>query len=167
MNLFDEIDCEILNLLQVNCRMTLTDISKHVNLSIDAVKNRINKMQENRVFWPKIQIRPRNFGFKNIVEVKISLKYKSEDNIREFIEFLRQHPRVVEIFSISGKWDFSIVIIAKDAIDLGKISSEIRIKFGEIIRSWTESLTTSSYKFEYYDMRKLMGHRPTRVKFNF
>ena len=167
MHLFDEIDCEILNLLQINCRMSLTDISKHVNLSIDAVKNRINKMLGKRVFWPKIQIRPRNFGFKNIVEVKISLKYKSEDTIREFIEFLRQHPRIIEIFSISGKWDFSIVIIAKDAIDLGKISSEIRFKFDVIIRSWTESLTTSSYKFEYYDMRKLMGFNPTRVKFNF
>ena len=124
-------------------------------------------MLDNRVFWPKIQIRPRNFGFKNIVEVKISLKYKSEDSIKEFIEFLRQHPKIVEIFSISGKWDFSIVIIAKDAIDLGKISSEIRFKFGEIIRSWTESLTTSSFKFEYYDMRKLMGFNPTLVKFSF
>ncbi len=167
MHSFNEIDCEILNLLQVNCRMSLTDISKHVKLSIDAVKKRINKMLENRVFWPKIQIRPRNFGFKNIVEVKISLKYKSEDNIKDFIEFLRQHPRIVEIFSISGKWDFSIVIIAKDAMELGKISSEIRFKYGEMIRSWTESLTTSSYKFEYYDMRKLMGYSPTRVKFNF
>lgn len=167
MNQLDEIDCEILNILQINCRVSLTEIAKHIGLSIDSIKKRIEKMLENKIFWPKIQIRPRNFGFKNIVEVKIKLKYSSKEDIGEFIQYLREHPRISEIFSISGKWDFSIVIIAKDAIDLGQISSEIRFKFGNIIVSWTESLTTNSYKFEYYDMCKLMGHKSTRVKFNF
>lgn len=167
MKELDEIDCEILNLLQINCRMSLTKISKHVKLSIDAVKNRINKMLESKVFWPKIQIRPRNFGFNNIVEVKLSLRYRSTEQVKDFIIFLRKHPRVAEIFSLSGNWDFSIVLIAKDALDLGEITREIRTKFGDIIRTWTESLTTNSYKFEWYDMRKLLGYKPTTVEFYF
>jgi len=36
-------------------------------------------------------------------------------------------------FSVSGEWDFSIVIIAKDPIDMGKITSEIKFKFGKMI----------------------------------
>jgi len=167
MKIIDTIDCEILNLLQIDCRMSLTKIAEHVDLSIDSVKKRVQKMQENKIFWPRIQIRPRNFGFNNIVEVKISLEYKSAKRVKEFILYLRKHPRIAEIFSISGKWDFSIVIIAKDAIDLGKISSEIRYKFGNMIRSWTESLTTNSYKFELYDMRKLMDYETTKVDFYF
>ncbi|MFX1238882.1 MAG: Lrp/AsnC family transcriptional regulator [Promethearchaeota archaeon] len=163
----DEIDCEILNMLQVNCRATFREISDHINLSADAVKNRINKMLENKVFHPKIQIRPRHLGYHNVVEVKVKLKFISESKLDEFITFLIKHPNIAEIFSISGKWDFSIVIIAKDANELGKITHEIRIKFGDMIRSWIESLTTDSYKFEYYDMRKLMGFKPTRVKFDF
>ena len=105
-------------------------------------------MLKNRVFWPKIQIRPRNFGFNNIVEVKKSLQYTTSERVKEFILYLRKNPRIGEIFSISGNWDFSIVIITKDAIDLGKITSQIRFKFGDIISTWTESLTTNSYKFE-------------------
>ena len=163
----DNIDCEILNLLQKNCRTSLTKIAEHVNLSIDSVKKRIKRMQDDKVFWPKIQIRPRNFGFNNIVEVKIELEYESKENVDNFIEYLRQHPRVAEIFSVSGQWDFSIVLIARDAIDLGDITREIRFKFGSLIQAWTESLTTNSYKFEYYDMRKLLGHEPTKVNFNF
>ena len=97
----------------------------------------------------------------------MNIAYDSKEKVEEFLEYLRQHPRVAEIFSISGNWDFSIVIIAKDALDLGNITSEIRHKFGKLIRTWTESLTTSSYKFEYYDMRKLFDHEPTKVKFNF
>ncbi len=164
MDVLDKTDCEILNLLQINCRASLTEISKHVNLSLDSVKNRINKMLENKVFHLKIQIRPRHLGFNNIVEVKIKLRFISEDKLNEFLSYLVKHPNVSEIFAISGKWDFSLVIIAKNAPELGAITHEIRIKFGAMIRSWTESLTTESYKFEYYDMRKLMGFEPTNVE---
>lgn len=167
MKELDEIDCEILNILQINCRATYKEISEIVGKSIDTVKKRIDKMKENNIFWPKIQIRPRNLGFKNIVNVRIKLKFENKTKVGEFINYLREHHRIIEIFSISGKWDFLIVIIAKDALDLGNISKEIRYRFGEIIQSWVESLTTNSYKFEYYDMRKLMEFAPTKVKFNF
>ena len=152
----DKKDCVILNLLQENCRMSLTDISKKVGLSIDSVKKRIKRMIKDNIFFPKIQLRPRNFGFKNIVDIKIKLHNYSEKDIKEFIEYLKGNPRVAEIFSISGDWNFSIVIIAKDAIDLGKITNEIRNKFSRIIDSWSESLTTWVCRFEDYDMLKLM-----------
>jgi len=84
--------------------------------------------------------------------------------VEGFTSYLRAHPRVAEIFSVSGEWDFSIVIIAKDPIDMGKITSEIRFKFGKMISSWTETLTTNSFKFEYYDMPKLMGFSSTKTK---
>jgi len=156
MKELDEKDCVILNLLQENCRMSLTDISKKVGLSIDSVKKRIKRMIRDDIFFPKIQLRPRNFGFKNIVDIKIKLHNYTEKDIKEFIQYLKENPRVAEIFSISGDWNFSIVVIAKDAIDLGRITGEIRNKFSKIIDSWYESLTTNVYRFENYDLLKLM-----------
>jgi Lrp/AsnC family transcriptional regulator len=155
----DEKDCLILNLLQEDCRMSLTKISKKVGLSIDSVKKRIEKMIKNNIFLPKIQLRPRNFGFNNIIDVKIKLHNYDKQDITKFVDYLQNNQRVSEIFSVSGDWDFSIVIIAKDAIDLGKVTAEIREKFDKIIRDWSESLTTRAYKFEIYDMSKLMGHK--------
>jgi len=152
----DEKDCIILNLLQENCRMSLTDISKKVGLSIDSVKKRIKRMVKDDIFFPKIQLRPRNFGFKNIVDFRIKLHNYNSKDINEFIKYLRNNPHIAEIFTLSGDWDFSIVVIAKDAIHLGKIAGEIRNKFSRIIDSWSESLTTCVYKFENYDMVKLM-----------
>ncbi|NQU99341.1 MAG: Lrp/AsnC ligand binding domain-containing protein [Parcubacteria group bacterium] len=113
-------------------------------------------MIKDDIFFPKIQLRPRNFGFKNIVDIKIKLHNYSEKDIKEFVEYLKGNPRVAEIFSISGDWNFSIVIIAKDAEDLGETSNLIRNKFNKIINGWSESLTTSVYKFENYDMLKLI-----------
>lgn len=152
----DNKDCMILNILQENCRESLTNIAKKVGLSVDSTNKRIKKMQKNSIFHPRIQLRPRNFGFKNIVDIKIQLRYESKEKVDKFINYLISNPRVIEIFGNSGNSDLSVVIIAHDAIDLGKITNDIKYKFGNIINSWVETLTTHSYKFEEYDMSKVM-----------
>jgi len=155
MKNLDKKDCIILNILQENCRTSLTDIAKQVSLSIDSVKKRIKKM-EGIMFHPRIQIRPRSLGFSNIVDIKIKLNIHSKEDVNKFIEFLQKHPRVAEIFSVSGEWDLSIVIVSKDAADFEDVVSEIKSRFGKVINEWSESTTLRAYKFEKYDMIKLM-----------
>ena len=158
----DEKDCIILNLLQKNCRMTLTELSKRVGLSIDAIKKRIKRMIKDNIFDPKIQIRPRNFGFSNIVETKIKLHNNAKKEYENFIKYLTENPFIAEIIITAGYWDMTIVIISKDALDLGRITTDIRNKFGKIINDWSESLTTLTYKFERYDMLKVMNYDKKR-----
>ena len=145
----------ILNILQKDCRLPLTAIAEQVDLSIDAVKKRIDKMIQNNIFFPKIQLRPRNFGFKHIVDVKIKLNNTTEQSHKEFILYLTNHSRVAELFTIAGEWDISLVFISKDNMDLSNVKNEIRNKFGNIISDWSESITLQSHKFEEYDMLKL------------
>lgn len=152
----DDKNCMILNLLQKDCRMPLTAIAEKIDLSVDAVKKRINKMVQQNIFFPRIQLRPRNFGFKHIVDVKIKLHNATEQSQKEFILYLTNHPRVAELFTIAGEWDISLVFISKDNMDLSSVKNEIRNKFGHIINDWSESITLQSHKFEEYDMLKLM-----------
>ena len=72
------------------------------------------------------------------------------------IDWLTKNPFVVELISLSGEWDLTIVLIAKDALDLGVKTDQIRNKFGNIISQWSQSITTKVYKFEEYDMNKLI-----------
>ena len=155
----DKKNCEILNLLQQNCRMSLTKIATTVDLSVDAVKKRIKWMISHDIFYPRIQLRPRNFGFKHIVDVKIKLHNTTDEDVAQFIGYLLQHPRVAEAFTISGEWDVSIVFISKDNTDLSKVKQEIRNKFGKIINEWSESITLQAHKFEEYDMLKLLEEK--------
>ena len=164
--LIDKKDCLILNLLQENCRMSLTEISKKLGLSIDSVKKRISKMISKRIFYPKIQLRPRHFGFPNMVDIKIKLRNYSDRDIKNFIEYLKQSPFVTEIFSVSGDWDYSIVLMAKNAEEFGVLTDTIRKKFRSIINEWSESLTKFVYKFENYDMPKLMGYEIEKIIVN-
>lgn len=156
MRELDLIDCKILDILQNNCRESLTDIARKVDLSIDSVKKRITKLMEKKVYHPKIQLRPPHFGFPNVVEVKIKLNTHDKDVFQKFIAYLQENPRVVEIFKISGRWDISIVIISKNAQDFRDVSMKIKEQFGTIISDWVESMTLDSYKFEKYDLVKLL-----------
>ncbi len=155
----DKKDCIILNILQNNCRTSLTKIAQEVNLSIDSVKKRMKKMEKNSIFYPRIQIRPRGLGFNNIIDIKIKLNNHSKQKVDKFIKYLLEHPRVAELFSVSGEWDLSVIIISKKLEDLEKITSDIKSKFGKIISLWSESTTLKAYKFEKYDILELMGHK--------
>ncbi|MDP7260350.1 MAG: Lrp/AsnC family transcriptional regulator [archaeon] len=155
----DEKDCIILNMLQENCRVSLTDMAKRVGLSVDSVKKRVKKMENSKIFYPRVQIRPRHLGFENIVDVKIKLHNYTSDELSAFVKFLKDNQQVPEVFLVSGEWDLSLVIMAKNSEDLGELTASIRKRFGNIIREWSESLTTIAHKFETYDMLELMGHR--------
>jgi len=144
----DKKDKIILFELHKNPRISLTLLAKKAGLSIDSTKKRMDKMLRSSIFRPISLIRHRNCGFKNVVNVMIKLQNINTEKYNRFIEFLRKHDRVTEIFSVSGEWDLSIVFIAKDAIDQDDVAKQIRHRFGDIIQSWSESLTTKCYKFE-------------------
>lgn len=154
----DKKDCLILNILQENCRASLTEISKKIGLSIDSTKKRLDKMIKNGIFHPKIQIRPRKIGFPYIVDVKVRLHNYKDNDVTSFIEYIKNYERVAEFFSISGNWDFTVVFITKDHEDFALIKSDIKKRFSDIIDDWSESPTSFVYKFERYDLLKLIGH---------
>ena len=155
----DQKDCQILNILQQDCRASLTYIAKQLGLSVDSTKKRLQKLKDNNIFHSKIQIRPRSLGFPNIVDIRIKLNTQSKEEMYNFIEYLKHHPRVSEVFNISGEYNMAMVLVAKDAEDLDNTTLEIKDKFGNIISSWNESTTLQVFKFETYDMHKLMGYK--------
>src|SRR3989344_2488557 len=116
----DDKDRQILMILQENGRESLTSIAKKVKLSIDSVNNRMKSMQEKEVFYPRIQINPRVIGFPLIADIKIKLKNITEKDREGFIAYLNSHPRVIELLTVMGDFDFTWVLIAKDTNELDK-----------------------------------------------
>jgi len=155
----DKINCKILNILQKNCRASYTNIAKEVGLSVDSVKKRMDKLLKNEIFYPKVQIRPKNFGYNVVVDVRIKLKDFTKSDLESFISYLKNNPYVVELFTVSGLWNISLVLIAKNTFNLGEITNNIRNKYGNIIQEWSESITTKAYVFETYDMEALVGEK--------
>lgn len=146
----DDKDKKILMVLQENGREQLKTISKKVNLSIDSVHKRIKEMIKKGVFVPTILINPRVIGYPLIADIKIKLKNIEEKERNKFIEYLKNHKRVIELLSVMGDYDFTCVLIAKDSNELEQLSTEIRQKFKELILEWKGILVLKTYKFEEY-----------------
>lgn len=148
----DDKDKKILMILQENGREQLKSIASKVNLSIDSVHKRIKEMKKKGIFHAGIFINPRAIGFPLIMDIKIKLKNIKEDQKKKFIDYLIDHPRIIELLSIMGDFDLTCVIIAKDTNELEEISMQIRQKYSEIIDDWKSVLILKTHKFEYYDL---------------
>ena len=107
-------------------------------------------MQEKGIFHPTILINPRAIGFPLIADVKIKLKNVSQKALDDFISHMKKHPRCIELLSIMGDYDFTLVLIAKDGDELEKLSTEIRQKYKDLIDEWKSNLVLKAHKFEEY-----------------
>ena len=147
----DEKDRKIFNLLNRNSRITLKDIAKEVGMSIDGVKGRIEKMLECGAIMRLCAIPdPYYFGLPVDAQVYVKLKDITDEKLQQFLAYLRNHDRIIIVFSVIGNYDIFFVILAKSAMELASLKNEIRKKFSSIIADWNETITAELSKYEVY-----------------
>ncbi|MBI4146937.1 AsnC family transcriptional regulator [Candidatus Woesearchaeota archaeon] len=146
----DEKDKVILRALQRDGRVSLTNLAKKLNVAIDTVKARIERMQEKNVMHVGAFINPKAVGYPLVADVKIKLHNNSQEDTVAFIAHLKSHPRVIDLLSLMGDYDLTCVIIAKNTSELEQISQDIRQKFKTIIADWRGFLVLRMHKFEEY-----------------
>lgn len=147
----DEKDRRILNILSENARTKLTVIARHVQLSIDSTKKRVQKLEKDGIIAKyTIQPNPDKYGLTLGIHIYIKLMNVTKERYEEFINTMRRNPRIIDLMAMLGDYDIYIVLLAKDTIELDKMKIEIKQKFSDIIADWKEVLVTQIYKLEEY-----------------
>lgn len=147
----DAIDRTILNILAENARTKLTVIAKHVQLSVDSTKKRIEKLEKDGVIAKyTIQLNPDKYGLNLGVHIYLKLMNVTKERYDAFINIMRKNPRVIDLMSMLGDYDIYLVILAENTAELDKMKIEIKQKFSDIIDDWKEVLVTNIYKLEEY-----------------
>lgn len=147
----DELDRRILNILSENARTKLTQIAKHVQLSVDSTKKRIQKLEKDGVIAKyTIQPNPSRIGLPLGVHIYVKLKNVTKEKYDEFINDMKKNPRVIDLMSMLGDYDIYIVVLAKNTTELDTMKLEIKQKFTDLIDDWKEVLVTKLYKLEEY-----------------
>ena len=148
---FDDKDLKILKILHKNARTSLRDISKKVELSKDAVKYRINKMIERKIIVGfSAVINPPMLGYPFINKVLISLSNISSKKDKEFIDYLTKQKQIINVNSVSGNWDYMLMIVAKDPNDFENVLINIRRRFSGMIKELMTFTILNEYKYEEY-----------------
>ena len=118
MKPLDEIDRKLLNILQLNSRITIRELSDKLHLSTTPIHERIKKLERSGYIKQYLTlVDPKLLGKKLIVYISVSLNNHTKEAIDEFEKEMEKLDEVMECYYISGNSDFLINVHCNDMDD--------------------------------------------------
>lgn len=146
----DPLDEKIIAALKDQARISNSDIARNLQLTEKTVRNRIKKLQENKVilaFTPLLDYKKLGLHYFKIL---FSLSRKSRKSIKRIISFASVHESVVYYVGGIGCKDVEIEVQVKSIDDLYFIIDEFRNRFKDDIVFYSFMEYTSELKLTYY-----------------
>ncbi|WP_421730632.1 Lrp/AsnC family transcriptional regulator [Brevundimonas sp.] len=120
----DATDRKMLRALQLDGRMTNSDLSKAVNLSESACLRRLRTLEAAGVISRYAAIiNERAVGFPISVFVTVTLSSQAEVSLTAFEAAVSSVPEVVECYLMTGGSDYLLRLVVRDVDDLERIHS--------------------------------------------
>lgn len=111
----DKIDLRILQLLQENSKITNLELSKKVGLSPAPTLERVKKLENNKVILSyHARVSPTALGLHVRTFVLVSLAWKKERAVENFLAKINRIPEITECYIITGEADFLMKVECKD-----------------------------------------------------
>ncbi len=127
----DNIDIKILKLLQSNARITASEISGQINLSIPAVSDRLKKLEAAGVIEKYVTIlNPLRFHKELTAIMFITLERPKFTE--KFIEYVQQEDEILECHYLAGDFDYALKIMTENTTTLEQLLNRIKSVQGVI-----------------------------------
>lgn len=111
----DDIDLQILQILQQDCRVTIKEIAARLNLSTTPIFERMKKLDKQGFILRNVAVLdPNRLNLKLIAFISISVSDHSKKAIDSFVNHVTQFPEVLECHHITGDSDFILKVILQD-----------------------------------------------------
>ncbi|MDP3765248.1 MAG: Lrp/AsnC family transcriptional regulator [Nanoarchaeota archaeon] len=148
----DEIDKKILAQLAKNARIPLVELAQIVDLTPNAVKERIKNLEKNNIILGyRVFINYQLLGFLHY-RVFLHLENLTEEIERKIIQFLKYHKTCVSITKTIGYCELEFRPIVKDIDEFYKLMEELRNRFSDYLKEY-ESII-------YYKMHDVWNYFP-------
>jgi Lrp/AsnC family leucine-responsive transcriptional regulator len=128
MRELDRTDKRILDILQRNGRISVTDLAEQVGLSATPCAERIRRMERDGVitgYYARVD--PAALGLSLLVFVEIKLSAKSGDVFDKVKKQLQYVPEVLECHLVSGDFDYLVKARIREM-------SEYRSLLGDLLK---------------------------------
>jgi Transcriptional regulators len=137
----DSLDIKILKLLKNNARVTASEISSKINLSVPAVSDRLRKLDASGVIEKyTVIINAKKLNRNLTVIMFISLESPKYTN--NFLDAIQKDDEIIECHYLAGDYDYSLKIITQNTETLEKILNKIKGMNGIIKTKTTVTLST-------------------------
>lgn len=135
----DRIDLKILDILQREGRISVTELAERVSLSATPCSDRVKRMErEGVIAGYHARVNPAALGKNLLVFLEIKLSAKSGDVFDKVKKELLYVPEVMECHLVSGDFDYLVKARLTEM-------NEYRRLFGEILKRLPASAESRSY----------------------
>ena len=135
----DRIDRKILDVLQRQGRMSMTELAEHIGLSASPCAERVKRMERDGVITGyHAHVSPEALGRTLLVFVEIKLSAKSGDVFDKVRKELLHMPEVLECHLVSGSFDYLVKARLSGM-------SEYRHLLGDILKKLPVAAESHSY----------------------
>jgi len=146
----DSKDKKIIKQLQLNARLSISEIARKTGIPRDVVKYRIKRLEQEKVIrFYHAFLNPSKLGVPMYTYVLFSLTNFDPETEKKFISFLTSHKKIIYVAKLSGNWDMGIGVCSKDFKDFDNVLFEIRTKFSSIIKEFHVGSVIDEYKYDY------------------
>jgi DNA-binding Lrp family transcriptional regulator len=121
----DEIDIRILEMLQENCNLKLTNIAKELSIAESTIRYRIDRMEKKGIITNYIALlNPRKVGLNitAIMLIKITPQY-----INSISDELAKFKELRHLFRSTGVYDMISVVNARNIYHLNEVMEKIKL----------------------------------------
>jgi len=135
----DKVDHQIIEELSKNGRASFSEIAKAIGSSRDTVNRRYTRLTNAGVFKVSIQINPQVLGYAAMIGFLIRLL--PQEDVAKAMEAISTIPDVTYLVKLSGDYDLLVVVLARDFVDLFKMSERLRTTCGIVgMESFTRKI---------------------------
>lgn len=131
----DDIDKKILRNLQKNARMTISDLSSEIALSMPAISERLKKMEASGVIKQYTVILDPTMLNKHLMALMF-VRFENPSHGDAFADFVKSEAEIKECFYITGDFDYSLKIITENTHTLERLLTRIKNQSG-IVKTQT------------------------------
>lgn len=142
----DIIDVKILEVLQSNSRVSISELSKKVNLSLSAVSERLKKLESSGVI-EKYTVILNSHALDKELSVLMNISLENPHQTSEFLNFVRTEDEILECHYITGEYDYVLKITTRNTATLEHLMNRIKGISG--IKRTQTNVVLSSVKHLY------------------
>ncbi len=151
-------DQKILQELDLNPKITTSQLGKNVRLSQQVVDYRINKLVENKIitgFGTVINLA--NIGFEQY-RLLFQLSDVNEEVKHKLIEYLKNHSRIYWAALVGGKWDLLVVVFVRNYDELEEFLDDIFTRFPKALKDYDAiyAIRHEFYKHKFLHFNKTL-----------
>lgn len=142
----DIIDVKILEVLQANSRVSISELSKKVNLSLSAVSERLKKLESSNVI-EKYTVILNSQALDKELSVIMNISLENPHLTSDFLEFVRAEDEILECHYVTGEYDYVLKITTRNTATLENLMNRIKGISG--IKRTQTNVILSSVKHMY------------------